>query len=586
MSMQHLRGMSRVICAGVLAVGTLAIAVATCAARPGPGLDPDPGAIDAIFGEFTGQVPGVALAVVRDEKIVYSRGYGLANLDHAIPIAPNTVFDIGSTSKQFTAACIQLLAEDGKLALTDDIRKYFPELPQYERPITIAHLLHHTSGLRDYTALMGLAGLSIEPDYPEDVLLKLIYRQKGLNFPPGERFSYTNTGFFLLAEIVRQVSGMPMSQFAKARIFDPLGMTSTIFWDDHTMIVQRRAESYYPREDDRGGFMLAISLMDNVGDGGLYTTVEDLAKWDANFYHNKLGAGKPEFLDKMQEVGTLNNGQPIGYASGLFIGEHRGEKVVSHSGGWRGFRAEMMRFPERKLTVICLANGAAGSSALAAQVANLYLPGGPDASAAGAAQPATPAPSASPTITIPDAEWDKFLGRYKAETGPIWTLGRSGNELSIVSSSGLRFTARPIGPLEFESTNRPQQARLVFAANAGGKIAGITQTIATPPTPDVRLTPLEEVPDPAAGLDDFVGTYDSDELGVWMKATVSDGKLMFESVAEPKPFPLNRFAPSGFAVWGFDAVFTRGGDGKVDGFIMNSSRASGMRFVKRPPEPG
>ncbi|MFM9995769.1 MAG: serine hydrolase domain-containing protein [Phycisphaerales bacterium] len=551
-------------------------------ARPPPPSDPEPAAIDAIFSEWNTQTPGVALAVVRDEKIIYSRGYGLANLDFGVPIAGNTVFDIGSTSKQFTAACILLLAEDGNLAITDDVRKHLPELPQYEKPITIAHLLHHTSGLRDYTALMGVAGLSVEPDYSDAFLLDLIFRQRGLSFPPREQFSYSNTNYFLLGEIVRRVSGMPMSRFARERIFQPLGMSSTIFMDDHLAVIPHRAESYYPREDGAPGFQLSISLMDNVGDGGIYTTVEDLARWDANFYHNRLGAGKPEFLDRMQEVGLLESGQSTGYASGLFIGTHRGQRMVSHSGGWRGFRAEMVRFPDRKLSVICLANiGTAQSTTLALQVAGLYLPGGQDGSAGAPAGGAAAAPpSGAPTFAIPEADWDKFLGRYKAGSGPIWTVTRNGGELAIVSTSGLTFAARPIGALEFESTNRPQLARLAFSTDDHGKVAWITQTMAD--TPDVRLTPLEAMADPAAGLADFDGVYDSEELGTSVVASVSEDQLWFAGAGEPGPYPLNRFAPDGFSVWGFEAVFTRGNDGKVDGFIMNTPRASGMRFVKSP----
>lgn len=549
--------------------------------------DPTPAAIDAIFSEWTDKTPGVALAVIRDERVIYSRGYGLANLDHSIPISTNTVFDVGSTSKQFTAACIILLAEEGKLALTDDVRKYFPELPDYGAPITIAHLLHHTSGLRDYTSILGLANLTIEADYAEDFLLDIVYRQKGLNFPTGERFDYTNTGYFLLGEIVRRVSGMPMSQYAKARIFEPLGMTSTIFWDDHTMLVPHRADSYYPRDD--GSYLLAISLMDNVGDGGIYTTVEDLAKWDANFYHNTLGKGTPDFLDQMQKVGLLNSGQPIGYASGLFIGEHRGRRMVSHGGAWRGFRAELARFPDEKLTVICLANLASiNASALALRVADLYLSDaqGADASdaTAGAGQVTPAAPSAAPTITLADADWEKLLGRYKANApgGPTWTVTRRGNDLAVRSSSGLAFVARPIGPLTFESIDRPIRATLTFGTDAAGNLASITQNMAS--TPDVILTRIQPVSDPAAGLDDFVGTYDSAEIGGWMRITVADGKLVLTSTEEYPPFPIERSSADTFSIPGFEIAFTRDAAGKVDGLAVNSPRASGMRYEKRAAE--
>lgn len=568
---------------GVVVAAAMVCEGVVCGADRGadPAGERVPGAaeIDALFSEWGEGTPGMAVAVVRDERVVFVRGYGMANLDHSVPISGHTVFDIGSTSKQFTAACVLLLEEERKLALTDDVRKYIPELPRYDAVITIAHLMHHTSGLRDYTAVMSLGGLSMEPDYSEAFLLGVICRQKGLNFAPGERFSYSNTGYFLLGEIVRRVSGMPLARFAQERIFRPLGMDSTVFMDDHTAVIRHRAESYYPREDGTGRYVVSISLMDNVGDGGVYTTVEDLAKWDANFYGNRLGAGKPRFISRMLEEGVLSSGQPIGYASGLFIGSHRGEKMVFHSGGWRGFRAEMIRFPERRLSVICLANvGSAHPSAVARQVADLYLPagGGGEEDAAGTS---VAEPSAAPTVTIAEQEWGKFLGRYKAEAGPTWTLTRRGNELAVVSTTGLAFAARPVGALEFESTDRPQLARLMFERDGRGGIARITQKIAG--TPDIRLEALGSVVDAAAGLSDFEGVFDSEEVGASMKATVSEGKLWFTGTGEPEPFPMNRFAPDGFSVWGFDAEFTRGRDGKVDGFIMNSPRAGGMRYVKR-----
>lgn len=590
---------TRAICSGAIAIplslALLFVGAIVSAAHAAPAAltDPTPEAIDAIFAHWNNPAnptPGVALAVIRDEKVIYSRGYGFANLDHAIPISTNTVFDVGSTSKQFTAACVLLLAEEGKLALTDDIRKYFPDLPVYGAPITIAHLLHHTSGLRDYTSIMGLANLDIEADHPDDLLLDIIYRQKGLNFPTGERFDYTNTGYFLLGEIVRRVSGTPMSQFAKARIFEPLGMDSTIFWDDHTMTVPNRADSFYPREG--GGYHLSISLMDNVGDGGIYTTVEDLAKWDANFYHNKLGKGTPDFLDQMQKIGTLNSSEPIGYASGLFIGSHRGHHMVSHGGAWRGFRAELVRFPEEKLTVICLANlGTIRPTPLALRVADLYFDDTPDTGAMTSAPDAPAAPSAAPTITLADADWERFLGRFKAGNagpgGPTWTVTRREQVLIVRSSSGLAFTARPIAPLEFESIDRTQLARLTFAsaigtADASGALTTITQTIAD--TPDVVLTRVVPMTDPAAGLDDFVGAYDSSEIGGWMRITTSGGKLLVASTDLGDPFPVERSAPDTFALPGFELVFTRDAAGKVEGITVNVPRASGMRYAKRTSE--
>lgn len=558
-----------------------ASSIVACVAL-GDGLDaraaePEAAAIDAVFAQWNERTPGAALAVVRDEQIVYARGYGMANLDHSIPITPETVFDVGSVSKQFTAACIVLLEQDGKLSLDDDVREYLPELPEYGEPITIAHLLHHTSGLRDYTALMGIANLPIESNYSERFLLEMIFRQKGLNFEPGERFSYSNTGYFLLAEIVQRVSGMAMSRFARERIFGPLGMQSTIFWDDNTMIVRNRAESYHPTNQEQTEFVLGISLMDNVGDGGVYTTVEDLAKWDANFYHNVLGTGTQEFVERMEEVGKLDSGASSGYASGLFVGTHRGWRMVSHSGGWRGFRAQMTRFPEHRLTVICLGNvGSFQATQSAMRVADLYLPEG----AGGDGPQATfEAATDAPTVAMDEAALERFGGTYRTDTGTVWSVTRRGEVLAVASSSGLRFTARPVGAMEFESVDRPIAARLTFSAGVDGTMVAIRQVMAG--QTDLAFVRIEPMADAAAGLEEFAGMYESEEVGGWLRASVGEGQLMVTSSEDDDAFAIGRFERDGFALPGFELRFTRSGDGRVDGFVLNTPQARGIRYDRR-----
>ncbi len=283
----------------------------------------------------------------------------------------------------------------------------------------------------------------------------------------------------------------------------------------------------------------------------------------------------------MHKVGLLNNGQPSGYASALFIGTHRGQKMVFHGGAWQGFRAEMVRFPALRLSVICLANlGTTDATALALQVADLYLPKDGSHNAIPSGTTATATPSAAPTFAIPEADWAKFPGRYKADSGSIWTLTRSGDQLAILSTSGLRFAARPIGALEFESTDRPQRARLVFDMDADGKIAGITQTMAD--TPDVHLKAMDAMTDLAAGLSDFEGMYDSDEAGGWMSVTASGGQLRIKHFEGFDAYPVGRDEPNTFSVPGLELVFTRGSDGQVDGIIVNKPRTKGIRYVKRP----
>src|SRR5687768_3033322 len=250
-------------------------ALASClllSAAPALAATPPPESVDKVFSAYGKDGPGCALAVVRDGGIVYSKGYGMASLEHGVPITPQTVFDIGSTSKQITAASILLLAQDGKLSLDDDVRKHIPEMPDLGTPVTLRHLLHHTSGVRDYIELLQLGEISFEDVATDDDALAALSRQKALDFRPGDEHSYSNSGYFLLSLVVKRTSGKTLREFAQERIFTPLGMSSTQILDDHTLVIPRRAASYAPRRD--GGFRLAIANWEQTGDGAVQTTVE------------------------------------------------------------------------------------------------------------------------------------------------------------------------------------------------------------------------------------------------------------------------------------------------------------------------
>jgi CubicO group peptidase (beta-lactamase class C family) len=316
-------------------------------------------------------LPGCAVAVIKDGKIIYEHGYGLANLEYNIPITPATVFYIASTSKQFTAASIALLAQRRKLALDEPIRKYLPELPAVYDRVTIGHLIYHTSGIRDFQTLLDVQGRTDDVNTEQDII-ELLARQKALNFKPGEQFEYSNSGYFLLAVIVKRVSGKSLREFAAENIFKPLGMSNTHFHDDRTMIVKNRATGYVPRKG--GGYSVHMTDYDVVGNAGVMTTTEDLFLWDQNFYENKLGSGI-DFISRLLTPGTLTNGERLNYAHGLQLGEYKGLHTVKHDGGFAGFVTEMLRFPDQRFTVICLANvrGTIDSTALAYQVADIYL---------------------------------------------------------------------------------------------------------------------------------------------------------------------------------------------------------------------
>ena len=326
--------------------------------------------IDALFQEMDGDDrPGCALLVLHDGKVVYSRGYGMANLEHGVPNSPDSLFRIASTSKQFTAASVLLAEEEGLLARDDLVTKWFPELGDVYGAVTLRHLIHHTSGVRDYLSLLSLSGTDMDAERPLSEVLAMLGRQQGLDFEPGERMSYSNSGYLLLGEAVARASGQSLAAFAAERIFEPLGMTATFYCDDTTRLIPRRSEGHSPRPD---GWHIGRTSLSLVGDGGVFTSVVDLAKWDAHFFAQAIGG--PGFLEAQHQVGTLNDGTAIDYAAGLGIGERRGQRVVAHAGGFTGYAAEMMRFPDAKLTVICLANRDNFDPSRACfRVADLYL---------------------------------------------------------------------------------------------------------------------------------------------------------------------------------------------------------------------
>jgi len=328
---------------------------------------------DAIFSEWDKPTtPGCALALIQDGEIVYKRGYGMADLERGVPITSESLFDIGSTGKQFTATIIAILANQGYLSLGDSIRNYLPPMPAYADAITIRHLIHHTSGLRDYITLMELAGLPDENLYSEEALLDLILRQQELNFPPGEEYLYSNSGYFLLGIIAQRVTGRHLTELIQEHISTPLGMRCSTFNKDYRPIVPNRALSYLVSEN--GGFTNKLSLCGGFGDGPIYSNVEDLFLWNQNFYHNQLNNAQPDLLEMLHTQGRLNNGKTIAYAGGLNVEEYRGLKSVSHGGAWAGYRSEMLRFPEQHFSVICLCNLASMMpEELARRVADIYL---------------------------------------------------------------------------------------------------------------------------------------------------------------------------------------------------------------------
>ena len=353
----------------------LAATLAGCAPTGAPptGGDGTPARIDAIFADYaSASGPGCSLGVIRDGRLIHAPGYGTANLDHGIPNGPATVFRTGSVSKQFTAGAIALLAIRGELELDAPVQRYIPEFPDYPDPPTVRHLIHHTSGVRDYIVLMSLAGNRSEDFYTNQEVLDAINRQRELNFMPGAEYLYSNAGYLLLGEIVARVSGQSLREFAESEFFGPLGMTHTHFHDDHNEIVPNRAIGYAPTDN---GFRINVTTLDMVGDGGVFTSVEEWVAWDRNLSEGTVGG--PEWVALMHERGVLNSGDTIPYAFGISHGEHRGLATVGHTGSWVGYRAAMSRYPEAGYSFVAFCNRSAIAPAtLIASTAEIYLEDG------------------------------------------------------------------------------------------------------------------------------------------------------------------------------------------------------------------
>jgi CubicO group peptidase (beta-lactamase class C family) len=366
-------------------------------------------AVDRVFAQWDkAGSPGCALGVVRGGRLVYERGYGMANLDYDIPNGPTMVYYIGSDSKQFTAAAVAMLALRGQISLDDDVRKYFPELPDYGAPVRIRHLIHHTSGLRDIYTLMSLRGDRLEDVFPDSEALALIARQRGLAFPPGSAYSYSNSGYFLLAQLVKRVSGRSLREFAEAEIFKPLGMTNTHFHDDPGHVMKNRAMSY--ESDGRGGFVISyLQNFDKVGAGGLYSTVHDLQRWDENYYSHKVGGAALQAL--IHTRGVLTNGDTLPYAFGNNVTTYRGLRTVEHGGSMMGYKAYIARYPDQRLTVLTTCNlGSINPGPLAHAVAEVYL-----GKVMGPAPATATAPAAATSPTAPAARPVEDAARYVGE---------------------------------------------------------------------------------------------------------------------------------------------------------------------------
>lgn len=533
--------------------------------------------VDKVFEQWNRtDSPGCAIAVIKNGKIIYKKGYGMADLERSVPINTKSMFDIASTSKQFTAVSILLLEEEGKLSLDDDIRKFFPRLRDYGDKITVRHLIHHTGGLRDYPELMYMAGMPFENDYPEAAILDLIFRQNSVNFKPGEDHLYCNAGYFMLGEIVKRVSGKSLGEFAKEKIFEPLGMTATHFYDDFTRVVKNRAIGYF--EKKTGGFGFAVYLIDIVGDGGVLTNVEDLFLWDQNFYNNKLGKGGPALIEKMHEVGMLNSGKKLDYASGLVVSTYKGLRIVSHGGGWAGYRSQFLRFPDQKFSVVCLSNFSSfNPTPLAKKVADIYLSS--HYKDTGKKAVAKSKKKKAKFIKLSSKALQAKTGLYRnPKNGRIWEITVKETKLAVNSSSGLSFHMSPVRKDRFEALDAPVDIIVSFLQSPQKGYDLHIEIDGRDPITYVPYQPWHPLPDQ---LKEYVGNYDCGELGVTYNVYIKDRTLLAGVGFLPEAFTLKPTLKDEFEMDGLIVTFKRDADGHLTGFSLNAGRVRNIDFVKK-----
>jgi CubicO group peptidase (beta-lactamase class C family) len=510
--------------------------------------------VDAVFARYSRVTPGCAVGVATNGKPSLAKGYGMADLEHDVPITPDTIFEAGSVSKQFTAAAVLLLARDGKLSLDDPVSKYIPELPDYGKPLLIRHILNHTRGLRDWGSVAAISGWPRTTRvHTHAHVLEIVSHQRSLNFPPGTRWSYSNTGFNLAAIIVSRVSGTPFADFTRDRVFRPLGMTHTSWRDDFTRIVKNRAVAYAEDREHTGEFNTDMPFENVYGNGGLLTTVGDLLKWNENF--SKPVVGDAAFVELQQQPGRFNDGRIHGYAFGLFVGKREGLREVYHSGSTAGYSAFLSRFPDQKLSVAVLCNVATNATALAHSVTDQYL--------------GITVRAPSPAYTLTDADVTRLSGMYRV-------LG-NGQAVTIIRgiNGGLRIERG--GPLTATGPNQltmPDGSRIVF--DAGGK-GTVTDEFGTVDHFErvTRTTPS------AADLEVYAGAYASEEAEVEMRAAVEQGMLVLKrrpaTTIALTPLYADAFSAPGLGT----VIFHRGANQRPDSFFVSQDRVWKIGFVRK-----
>lgn len=552
--------MKTLIAGGVIIV--LLIAGFFAAEKTSHATTPPPSRVDAEFAAWDRKdSPGCSVAVARNGVILYERGYGTANLELGVPITTASRFMVASISKPLTAMSILLLAERGKLSIDDDARKYEPGFADHGKPLTIRHLLSHTSGLRDAYLLREFADPFDEMTDRIDALVRLLGRQKELNFAPGTEFQYNNGAYTMLADIVQRVSGEPLAAFAAANIFKPLGMTHTSFHDNPSMLEPNRATGYHR---DGGSWTIPVhsDLGRIVGNSGMFTTAGDLLRWQQNFAEPRVGT--PATLAAMQTAATLTSGATSPYGLGVFVGEYRGLRTISHSGGDPGYAANLVRYPDRGMGVAILCNfDDPPLGKMTNELSDIFL-GDPPEKAAGPG-----APEDIKFVQLTPAQLAEHAGVYRdPERGTFGRLYIRDGKL-MTEAGGDTFELRPVSTARFVLSGT--SITFEFAGEKEARISGFG------PQPSIlqKVEPLKLSP---AELKAFAGQYTNNEVDAIFTMASEDTGLVLRRHARPD-IALDPIYPDTFQANLVGLVkFSRDTAGRVTGFTIKTDGVRNLRF--------
>ena len=526
--------------------------------------------IDQLFEKWPGNNgPGYTIGIVRNDSLIYSKGYGMANLEYAIPNKPETIYHMASVSKQFTAYCIMLLEQQGKLKLDDDVRKYLPWFPDLQKKITILHLLNHTSGIRDQWDLVVMSGTRMEDVITQEQIIQLLTRQQALNFDPGAEYSYSNSNFSMLAEIVKNVSGKSFRQFVDDVIFKPLGMKDSHIHDNYMEVVTNRAYSYRPL--DNVHFANSILNYSNAGATSLFTNIPDMAKWVINFYDPKVG--NVETIKKLTTKGILNNGEKISYAAGIAVDEYNGKLRFSHNGADAGYRTAVSVFPDEKLGVIVFSNlSNANPAARVGEITDLFIK--PLPKAAVAVQKKLDSSFALITDTLSVL---KYMGNYISDEAVRFSYKLNGQQLFWISPGGSFLLAKTQNDTMVMLSN--PDVKFLFSTNSTKDTivdqywTGNHRKLVKFNLPTTDPVQLDKE------LKEYTGTYYSPELDTKFSWTLEKHKLKVTNNKSVN-LVLDYIQRDRFASGAYFVNFKRDAADQISGYEISTGRVRHLVFTK------